>query len=610
LSRVSDFGDVHAGARDRLLLQLYAYCGDAAAADDALNEAFIGAAQRWRRVSAQGHPESWLRDQAIKRLDGRPGPRTTPGGTQRSSPNGHLLAALQTLDPTSRRLLIARRLGDVELSRAAREVGLTPAEAEQALARASSTLHGHGVDTTPAGLRRGLGALGADLTGLEPTPAPALLRSGARRRVAVAVVAVVAVLVAAVLVGTVLTARSGNSPAGPTLATGPSTSPAGPTSNAAPELDESSLLTAAALVRAGWPPAGRWRQLPPITTPPSESVYGGDGCVQAADNPPPGSSWSRDFASGGAAGARLRQVLQLAPSQIEATRAYHQVVDGFTGCVGHQLLAFSRVRGLGARAHLIRLHQPRTAGALTEVILVTRTGAAVSVLVLTSRATDAAAVTSPQLVRAGGSTVNGICADVEGPCGAAPYRLVRADPPPDPSAPGFLSVVDLPAIPGIVRPWFGTAPRQVEGDPSVTPCDRTSFAAGGATSVTTRSFVIPRDRRLPTAFGITETRALFSNEQDAKAVVSEVARAVAGCHRRQSNLSVPQTSSFSGARADGRIWRIYQQVSKRRELVFRTALIRVGPTVAAVTFTPVDRRDVSRTTFAALARRATVRLDG
>ena len=140
MSRVTDFEDVYAGSRDRLLLQLYAYCGNAAAADDALNEAFITASHHWHRVASLESIDGWLRQRAVRRLDGRLRSEP-PGRVGRPSPqNARLLATLGSLDPTSRRLLIVRRLDNLDLPAAAREVGLTDGAAEQALARASSSL--------------------------------------------------------------------------------------------------------------------------------------------------------------------------------------------------------------------------------------------------------------------------------------------------------------------------------------------------------------------------------------------------------------------------------------------------------------------------------------
>ncbi len=160
MSRVTAFDDVYAASRDRLLLQLYAYCGDARAADDALKEAFITASHHWHRVASRENVDGWLRQRAVRRLDGRTRPDPTRLARRPSAQNARLLAALGALDPTSRRLLIVRRLDNLDLSVVAREVGLTDGAAEQAMARASSALHSHGVDSTPAGLLAGLTRLG------------------------------------------------------------------------------------------------------------------------------------------------------------------------------------------------------------------------------------------------------------------------------------------------------------------------------------------------------------------------------------------------------------------------------------------------------------------
>jgi len=108
LSRVTDFDDTYAESRDRLLLQLYAYCGDADAADDALNEAFITASRHWQRLKAPETLHPWLRERAVRRLDGRLRTQPHAGARQPSRQNARLLATLGKLDPTSRQ----GKLGD------------------------------------------------------------------------------------------------------------------------------------------------------------------------------------------------------------------------------------------------------------------------------------------------------------------------------------------------------------------------------------------------------------------------------------------------------------------------------------------------------------------
>lgn len=56
-----DFDDFYAGSRQRLLGVVYLLTGDLAEAQDAVQEAFIRAWQRWDTVAGYGNPEAWVR---------------------------------------------------------------------------------------------------------------------------------------------------------------------------------------------------------------------------------------------------------------------------------------------------------------------------------------------------------------------------------------------------------------------------------------------------------------------------------------------------------------------------------------------------------------------
>ena len=56
-----DFDDFYAGSRQRLLGVVYLLTGDLAEAQDAVQEAFIRAWQRWDSVGTYEQPEAWVR---------------------------------------------------------------------------------------------------------------------------------------------------------------------------------------------------------------------------------------------------------------------------------------------------------------------------------------------------------------------------------------------------------------------------------------------------------------------------------------------------------------------------------------------------------------------
>jgi hypothetical protein len=126
--------------------------------------------------------------------------------------------------------------------------------------------------------------------------------------------------------------------------------------------------------------------------------------------------------------------------------------------------------------------------------------------------------------------------------------------------------------------------------------------------VKARSYVIPGARQLPDTFGMTETLGTFSSAKKAHTFVGAVAAAVAGCSDRQLTLSVSDTAPVTSGPGSGYVWRIGLQTSASTTLEFRVALVRVGSTVAEVTFTPGGGYDVDPAGFATLATRATQRL--
>jgi RNA polymerase sigma-70 factor (ECF subfamily) len=56
-----DFDDFYRGSRDRLLGLVYVLTGDVVEAQDAVQEAFIRAWQRWATLSRYDQPEAWVR---------------------------------------------------------------------------------------------------------------------------------------------------------------------------------------------------------------------------------------------------------------------------------------------------------------------------------------------------------------------------------------------------------------------------------------------------------------------------------------------------------------------------------------------------------------------
>lgn len=662
MSRVQAFDGAYAASRSRLLLQLYAYCGDADVADDALDEAFIAASRQWRRVGATPNLDGWLRERAIRRIDGRPGvlreaadersaaiwklsrsrgrtrpptpaPELAATGAALANPvgalaapagahhlivpsieNARLLAVLNALDPVSRRLLVVRRLDDTPLAVAADEVGLTEAAAEQVLARAITSLHAAGVDTTPIGLTSHLARLAEDLEGRpDPTPAGALRKAGARRRYAKTAVVVAAGLAVLAAAGAVVVEKPfSSSPeprSSPTPGGGRTTLPIHPVV----DLTKADLVSATVVADAA--PGKGWSALPDPgrpTEPTGVSIYG--QCVMAADDPPPETSWVRNFTANGRPGSPadgpLRQVLSQAPSIAEARRLFHRLSLSFTSCASHQLIGYQSVSGLGDRARLVSLRFALPGGPVRQSVLLVRSGESVSVFSAKSAPGKPGDLTTDQLSTIAAAAVDNVCSQLSSACASAPYSLGYLKPPSDGTAGRFLSVVDLPLVPGVAAAWAGTNPSTSSSNPSATLCDQADFTGSGGYDVTSRSYVMPDAGRLPVVFGITETIGTFASPADARTFLDQAATRVRSCQSRHPTMTVQGSTTFTSHVAVGKVWRIKQKVSKQESAIYRVALVRHGSSVAQVTFTPAGRYDVSQSTYVALARRAGVRLAG
>jgi len=55
----------------RLVVQLYAICGDLADAEDAVQEGFVSALRRRRQLATVQNPEAWVRTAALNHVRGR-----------------------------------------------------------------------------------------------------------------------------------------------------------------------------------------------------------------------------------------------------------------------------------------------------------------------------------------------------------------------------------------------------------------------------------------------------------------------------------------------------------------------------------------------------------
>jgi DNA-directed RNA polymerase specialized sigma24 family protein len=596
-------------SRDRLRVQVYAFCGDSEVAKRALADGYVSAAQHWR--TAQRDPDAWVRRSAFRAAGHRRNRSSEPWYARAQRvPDEHrpLLAALADLPTRDRHLLIAHELAGLGVPAAARESGVGDGQAAGSLARSVAALRTAGIE--PEQVSTALAGLGTAQP-VEHVDAASRLkaRGDRRRRESWLLVAGVVVLAAAITVGSINAARRPDSPSHAPVAS-PPTSSATTATTSAPSAPPPPRVRRTDLARV--PQVNRLVASTTWSLDSTSADFGTsrppDECLDAVPTSATAVHyWTRTFTAG-RIGITVHQALQVAGTARSARRAYEAQLTQFGTCSAgsHRVVTTKKVRGVGDAAELVTLQYAGDAAVRTERVAIGRTGSAVTTWVVDEP--HLLPVRTAPLVRLLGSSVDKVCHPAGGACAARPYRTVDTAPPPDPVAPGFLSTVDLPLFDGLSSPWVATRPADTSSNPSATECDRADFAGAGAAAVKARSYVIPAARQLPDTFGMTETLGTFTSPKQADAFVSAVAASVAGCSNRQLTLGVSDTARLTSGPGGGYAWRIGLQTSSSTTLEFRVAVVRVGTHVAEVTFTPSSAYDVDPAGFAALAHRATQRL--
>jgi RNA polymerase sigma-70 factor, ECF subfamily len=141
-----DFDAFYASASRRVLLHVYAVCGDLGDAQDITQEAFARAWQRWPTVSAYGNPEHWVRKVAWRLAARRwftAQTRLGPPDTVTAGPSPErvaLLAALRQLPEAQRRTVVMHYLLDMNVQEIAAGTDTPAGTVKARLARARAAL--------------------------------------------------------------------------------------------------------------------------------------------------------------------------------------------------------------------------------------------------------------------------------------------------------------------------------------------------------------------------------------------------------------------------------------------------------------------------------------
>lgn len=153
MATTPDLDQLYDASYRRLVVQLYALCGDMSDAEDAVQEAFVTALRKRHELTRVENPEAWLRTVAVNRM--RVGWRHAAvvrkcqarvPGPQRPVEVGPehvaIVTALSTLDADQRRVVVLHHLADLGTAEIAIELGIPEGTVKSRLARARTRLAG------------------------------------------------------------------------------------------------------------------------------------------------------------------------------------------------------------------------------------------------------------------------------------------------------------------------------------------------------------------------------------------------------------------------------------------------------------------------------------
>jgi RNA polymerase sigma factor (sigma-70 family) len=154
-ARQLDFAEFYRESKDACLFAVLVSIGDRDVAQDLVDEAFARAWASWRSVSRHPAPAAWVVRTALNasisrwRKRRREVPLPEPGRIAGSAAgqmdtdsllDPRIMAALARLPARQRQVVTARLLLDLDTSRAAEMLGISPSAVKAHLARAIATL--------------------------------------------------------------------------------------------------------------------------------------------------------------------------------------------------------------------------------------------------------------------------------------------------------------------------------------------------------------------------------------------------------------------------------------------------------------------------------------
>jgi RNA polymerase sigma-70 factor (ECF subfamily) len=152
-----DFASLYRGHFDRVAVQLYAFLGDHAEAQDLTQEAFCRALEQWKKISTYDDPSAWVRrvawNLATSRLRrAQVAVRHLAGQREEHAPEPSpdrvaLVRALATLPRLHRRAVVLYHLGNLSVAEIAAQEGVAEGTVRSWLTRARTALAAYFTET-------------------------------------------------------------------------------------------------------------------------------------------------------------------------------------------------------------------------------------------------------------------------------------------------------------------------------------------------------------------------------------------------------------------------------------------------------------------------------
>lgn len=150
-ARTADFDQFYAATAKRMVAVVYAVTGDLAEAEDAVQEAYARAWQRWAKLTDEGDPTPWVRTVALRlavstwrkarnrvRAQFRHGP--LPDAPALAPDRVALVEALRSLGTDQRTAVVMHHLLDLPVDEIARVTGASSAAVRTRLSRGRKAL--------------------------------------------------------------------------------------------------------------------------------------------------------------------------------------------------------------------------------------------------------------------------------------------------------------------------------------------------------------------------------------------------------------------------------------------------------------------------------------